>query len=88
MSCWAMILANYDYHVRYRPGNSNVNADGLSRANQIPADDMDTAPSVFMVLSTLAYPDLPVCLDPIAASAAPQLPATSIPAVHEVIGPC
>ena len=82
-----MLLANYDYHVIYMPGKSNADADGLSRANQIPTDDMDTAPSVFMVLSTPAHPDVPICLDTIVASAAPQLPATSIPAVHKVIGP-
>ena len=30
---WAMLLSDYDYHVVYRPGKSNANADGLSRAN-------------------------------------------------------
>ena len=28
---WAMLLASYDFKVRYRPGRSNSNADGLSR---------------------------------------------------------
>ena len=28
---WALILANYSYHLRYRPGPQIANADGLSR---------------------------------------------------------
>ncbi|XP_065190696.1 uncharacterized protein K02A2.6-like [Sycon ciliatum] len=28
---WALMLANYDYELQYKPGKSNGNADGLSR---------------------------------------------------------
>ena len=29
---WAMLLASYDFKIRYQPGRANGNADGLSRA--------------------------------------------------------
>ena len=45
-----MLLSNYDYKVKYRPGVTNTNADGLSRVNHGTA-------------ATPAFPDLPVCLD-------------------------
>ena len=32
---WALLLAAYDYELKYRPGSSNGNADGLSR---LPVD--------------------------------------------------
>jgi len=28
---WSLLLQPYQYHVEYRPGNGNGNADGLSR---------------------------------------------------------
>ena len=28
---WALTLSNYQYHLRYKPGVQNTNADGLSR---------------------------------------------------------
>ena len=32
VSRWAMMLANYNCIIHYRPGHNNANADGLSRA--------------------------------------------------------
>ena len=65
-----MLLANYDYHVVY-PGKSNANADGLSHTNELPADDVDMVLATFALLQTPAVPDLPVCLDVFAMTAAP-----------------
>ena len=31
LSRWALMLQPYDFKIRYRPGHSNANADGLSR---------------------------------------------------------
>ena len=63
---WAMSLANYDFKVRYCPGKSNGNADGLSRANQLPTED--TTPSSFSCITTPACPDLPLKVDTLAAA--------------------
>ena len=63
---WAMLLANYDFKVKFRPGKSNGNADGLSRANQLPTED--TTPSSFTCTATPACPDLPLTLDTLAAT--------------------
>ena len=57
-----MLLSNYDYKVKYRPGVTNTNADGLSRVNHGTAGE-DTTLSVFVTCATPAFPDLPVCLD-------------------------
>ena len=61
-----MLLANYDFKVRYRPGKSNGNADDLSCANQLPTED--TTPSSFSCITTPACPDLPLMLDMLAAA--------------------
>ena len=29
---WALLLSNYDFQVKYRPGKVHNNADGLSRS--------------------------------------------------------
>ena len=63
-----MLLSNYDYKVKYRPGITNANADGLSCVNHAVSKD-DSTLSVFVVCTTPAFPDLPVCLDALACSA-------------------
>ena len=61
-----MLLANYDFKVWYHPGKSNSNADGLSRANQLPTED--TKPSSFSCITTPARPDPPSTLDTLPAA--------------------
>ena len=61
-----MLLENYEFKVRYRPGKSHGNADGLSRANQLPTED--TTPSSFSCITTPACPDLPLTLDTLTAA--------------------
>ena len=38
---WALLLAAYDYHIRYRQGKANANADALSRL-PLPAPNIHT----------------------------------------------
>ena len=41
---WALRLANYDFRIKHRAGNSHGNADGLTRARQAaaPAKEVTT----------------------------------------------
>ena len=34
---WALLLSNYDFQIKYRPGKVHNNADGLSRSRQADA---------------------------------------------------
>ena len=63
-----MLLSNYDYKVKFRPGVTNANADGLSCVNHAASEE-DTILSVFVVCDTPAFPDLMACLDVLACSA-------------------
>ena len=63
-----MLLSNYDYKVKFHPGVTNANADGLSRANHVASEE-DSTLSVFVVCAIPAFPNLPVCLDVLACSA-------------------
>lgn len=82
-----MLLANYDYKIRFRPGRSNGNADGLSQANQLPVDD--ATPSNFCCMSTPAHPDLPVTFDVLAAAVHldPAAQAADVADTRTVLGP-
>jgi hypothetical protein len=40
---WLAALANYNFNVQYRPGKTNIDADGLSRRPQAPPEDDDDA---------------------------------------------
>ena len=79
-----MLLSNYDYKVKFCRGITNANADGLSRVNHAVSED-DSAWSVFMVCTTPAFPDLPVCLDVLACSA--HSVASAETAHVEALGP-
>ncbi|XP_013385929.1 uncharacterized protein K02A2.6-like [Lingula anatina] len=41
---WSLILGNYQYHLEYRSGSSNSNADALSRLPLISAQPTSTTP--------------------------------------------
>ena len=80
---WSMLLSNYDYKVKYRPGVTNTNADGLSHVNHGTAGE-DTTLSVFVTCATPASPDLPVCLD---CESPPPLVYTAETAHVPALGP-
>ena len=84
---WAILLANYDFKVQYRPGKSNNNADGLSRAHQLPADD--PTPTNFCCTTTPIYPDPPLTLDTLAAAVYANEEATpdNVPDSWTILGP-
>ena len=79
-----MLLSNYDYKVKFHPGVTNANADGLSHVNHGPADDSTL--SILVVCETPAFPDLPVCLDTMASSV-PAVETAADAAASPVLGP-
>ena len=82
-----MLLANYDFKVQYCPGCSNGNADGLSRANQLPTED--TTPSNFSCTTTPAFPEPPLTLDTLAAAvyANEEAGTDDVPDARTLLGP-
>ena len=94
---WALLLANYRYHLRYRPGPQIANADGLSR---LPINAGLTSVPVpeetILALSTLANSNTPVTAklvaqwvakDPILALVAKYLREGWLPAAGEELAP-
>ena len=56
---WALTLSNYQYHLRYKQGAQNTNADGLSRL-PIPTPVLEVPVPAEVVLSLSVVNDTPI----------------------------
>ena len=56
---WAVILSNYQYHLRYKQGAQNTNADGISRL-PVPTPVLELPVPAEVVLSLSVMNDTPI----------------------------
>ena len=55
---WIAGLANYNFHIHYKPGRSNVEADALSRIDWEKCDETIQADSIQAIVTAAIAGDL------------------------------